>query len=213
MGVARPGDMGFDVCHLNLHKTFSTPHGGGGPGSGAVGCKDILKPFLPGSALGGGMGEQSVGQVKMFYGNFLVVLRALAYLMTLGNSGVREAAQTAVLNANYMKMKMEEAGYISAYPGICMHEFVLDLAKLKKETGVSALDVAKSMLDHGIHPPTMYFPLIVHEALMFEPTETESRETIDEVCQVMAAILKSAYDDPESCPVSYTHLRARRTRK
>lgn len=199
MGVARPGDMGFDVCHLNLHKTFSTPHGGGGPGSGAVGCKDILKPFLPASTLGETVGEQSIGQVKMFYGNFLVVLRALAYLMTLGNSGVREAAQTAVLNANYMKKKMEDAGYICAYPGICMHEFVLDLAKLKKDTGVSALDVAKSMLDWGIHPPTMYFPLIVHEALMFEPTETESRETLDEACEVMAKILKTAYEDPEAC--------------
>ena len=199
MGVARPGDMGFDVCHLNLHKTFSTPHGGGGPGSGAVGCKDILKPFLPASALGETVGEQSIGQVKMFYGNFLVVLRALAYLMTLGNSGVREAAQTAVLNANYMKKKMEEAGYVSAYPGVCMHEFVLDLAQLKKETGVSALDVAKSMLDHGIHPPTMYFPLLVHEALMFEPTETESRETLDEACEVMARILKTAYEDAEAC--------------
>ena len=199
MGVARPGDMGFDVCHLNLHNTFSTPHGGGGPGSGAVGCKDILKPFLPASALGETVGEQSIGQVKMFYGNFLVVLRALVYLMTLGNSGVREAAQTAVLNANYMKKKMEEAGYISAYPGVCMHEFVLDLAQLKKETGVSALDVAKSMLDHGIHPPTMYFPLIVHEALMFEPTETESRETLDEACEVMAKILKTAYEDAEAC--------------
>lgn len=205
MGVARPGDMGFDVCHLNLHKTFSTPHGGGGPGSGAVGCKNILKPFLPGSAIGGGGGEQSVGQVKMFFGNFLVVLRALAYLMTLGNSGVREAAQTAVLNANYMKAKMEEAGYVCAYPGICMHEFVLDLSQLKKETGVSALDVAKSMLDHGIHPPTMYFPLIVHEALMFEPTETESRETIDEACAVMAEILKTAKEDPEACHTAPHH--------
>lgn len=199
MGVVRPGDMGFDVCHLNLHKTFSTPHGGGGPGSGAVGCKDILKPFLPASTLGETASPQSIGQVKMFYGNFLVVLRALAYLMTLGNSGVREAAQTAVLNANYMKQKMEQAGYVCAYPGICMHEFVLDLAKLKKETSVSALDVAKSMLDHGIHPPTMYFPLIVHEALMFEPTETESREVIDEVCEVMAGILKTAYENPDAC--------------
>ena len=199
MGVARPGDMGFDVCHLNLHKTFSTPHGGGGPGSGAVGCKELLRPFLPGSALGGGGGEQSIGQVKAFYGNFLVVLRALAYLMTLGGPGVRDAAQTAVLNANYMKRKLEEAGYQSAFPGLCMHEFVLDLSQLKKETGVSALDVAKSMLDHGMHPPTMYFPLIVHEALMFEPTETESPETLDEACAVLADILRAAREDPEAC--------------
>ena len=198
MGVARPGDMGFDVCHLNLHKTFSTTHGGGGPGSGAVGCKNILKPFLPGSAIGGGGGEQSVGQVKMFFGNFLVVLRALAYLMTLGNSGVREAAQTAVLNANYMKAKMEEAGYVCAYPGICMHEFVLDLSQLKKETGVSALDVAKSLIDRGIHPPTMYFPLIVHEALMLEPTETESRETLDQAAEVFRQLYQLAHTDPEA---------------
>ena len=180
MGVARPGDMGFDVCHLNLHKTFATPHGGGGPGSGPVGCKAFLAPFLPGSALCRNGGEHSIGQVRAFHANFLVVVKALAYLLRLGNTGVAEAAHTAVLNANYLKRKLEEAGYTAAFPGLCMHEFVLTLEELKKETGVSALDVAKSMLDAGIHPPTMYFPLIVHEALMFEPTETESPETLDE---------------------------------
>ena len=158
MGVARPGDMGFDVCHLNLHKTFATPHGGGGPGSGPVGCKAFLAPFLPGSALCRNGGEHSIGQVRAFHANFLVVVKALAYLLRLGNTGVAEAAHTAVLNANYLKRKLEKAGYTAAFPGLCMHEFVLTLEELKKETGVSALDVAKSMLDAGIHPPTMYFP-------------------------------------------------------
>ncbi|MDR3998208.1 MAG: aminomethyl-transferring glycine dehydrogenase subunit GcvPB, partial [Evtepia sp.] len=174
MGHVRPGDMGFDCVHLNLHKTFSTPHGGGGPGSGPVGCKAFLAPFLPGSALCRNGGEHSIGQVRAFHANFLVVVKALAYLLRLGNTGVAEAAHTAVLNANYLKRKLEKAGYTAAFPGLCMHEFVLTLEELKKETGVSALDVAKSMLDAGIHPPTIYFPLIVHEALMFEPTETES---------------------------------------
>ena len=198
MGVARPGDMGFDVCHLNLHKTFATPHGGGGPGSGPVGCKAFLAPFLPGSALCRNGGEHSIGQVRAFHANFLVVVKALAYLLRLGNTGVAEAAHTAVLNANYLKRKLEEAGYTAAFPGLCMHEFVLTLEELKKETGVSALDVAKSMLDAGIHPPTMYFPLIGHEALMFEPTETESPETLDEAAAVLAEILRRAKEEPEA---------------
>ena len=198
MGVARPGDMGFDVCHLNLHKTFATPHGGGGPGSGPVGCKSFLAPFLPGSALCRNGGEHSIGQVRAFHANFLVVVKALAYLLRLGNTGVAEAAHTAVLNANYLKRKLEEAGYTAAFPGLCMHEFVLTLEELKKETGVSALDVAKAMLDAGIHPPTMYFPLIVHEALMFEPTETESPETLDEAAAVLAEILRRAKEEPEA---------------
>lgn len=198
MGVARPGDMGFDVCHLNLHKTFATPHGGGGPGSGPVGVKEFLIPFLPGSALGGYGGEQSIGQVRAFHANFLVVVRALAYLLRLGNAGIAEAAHTAVLNANYLKQKLEEAGYTAAFPGLCMHEFVLTLEGLKKETGVSALDAAKAMLDAGIHPPTMYFPLIVHEALMFEPTETETPEALDEAAAVLAEILRRAKENPEA---------------
>lgn len=198
MGIVRPGDMGFDCIHMNLHKTFATPHGGGGPGSGPVGCKAFLAPFLPGSALCRNGGEHSIGQVRAFHANFLVVVKALAYLLRLGNTGVAEAAHTAVLNANYLKRKLEKAGYTAAFPGLCMHEFVLTLEELKKETGVSALDVAKSMLDAGIHPPTMYFPLIVHEALMFEPTETESPETLDEAAAVLAEILRRAKEEPEA---------------
>ncbi len=210
MGVVRPGDMGFDVVHLNLHKTFATPHGGGGPGAGAVGVKECLAPFLPGpqveNAEGGYrfvMPKHSIGAVKAFYGNFLVVVRALAYAMTLGADGMPLAATTAVLNANYM-MKRLGGAFDMASGDICMHEFVMSLEKLKKETGVSALDVAKAMLDEGMHPPTMYFPMIVHEALMIEPTETESRETLDEAVELLLAIHDRAYSDPDgvrACPV------------
>ena len=203
MGIVRPGDMGFDVVHLNLHKTFSTPHGGGGPGSGAVGCKKTLSPFLP-KPLTDETGEgfdwhipQSVGKVRSFYGNFLVVVRALAYLITLGADGIREAAGNAVLNANYLLQKLRQ-DYTPAYDTDCMHEFVLTLETLKKETGVSAMDIAKGLLDHGIHPPTMYFPLIVHEALMLEPTETESRETLDEAAAVFHQLYEIARRDPEA---------------
>ena len=185
MGVSRPGDMGFDVVHLNLHKTFSTPHGGGGPGSGPVGCKSLLAPFLPGPVVKKQQNryhfekpEHSIGQVKSFYGNFTVVVKALSYILTLGAEGIREAAQNAVLNANYMMKKLDDL-YTIAYQERCMHEFVMSLEPLKKETGISAMDIAKGLLDNGIHPPTMYFPLIVHEALMVEPTETESKETLD----------------------------------
>lgn len=204
MGVVRPGDMGFDVVHLNLHKTFSTPHGGGGPGSGPVGCKEILKPFLPKNhpVQEGGQfffthAEHTVGNVKAFYGNFLVTLRALAYILTLGSEGIKESAQNAVLNANYLMKKIAK-DYDIAYEGICMHEFVMTLEKLKKETGVSAMDVAKALLDRGMHPPTMYFPLIVKEALMVEPTETESRETLDYVAQVFHEIYEETQKTPEA---------------
>lgn len=205
MGVVRPGDMGFDVTHLNLHKTFSTPHGGGGPGSGPVGCKQLLADFLPlyhaKKAKDGSytfaQPTHSVGSVKAFYGNFLVVVRALTYLFTLGGDGVREAAQNAVLNANYLREKLKDT-YEVAFDGICMHEFVLTLEKLKKEQDVSALDVAKTLLDHGIHPPTMYFPLIVHEALMVEPTETESRETLDAAAEILRSVYEQALRDPQS---------------
>ena len=192
MGIARPGDMGFDVVHLNLHKTFSTPHGGGGPGSGPVGCKEFLAPFLPGQGT-----EESIGRVKMFYGNFLVVVKALAYILTLGKEGIPEAAANAVLNANYMKAKLSDV-YEMAYPGPCMHEFVMTLEGLKKKAGVSAMDIAKSMLDHGIHPPTMYFPLIVHEALMVEPTETEPKETLDQAVEALHEIYRKALENPEA---------------
>jgi len=204
MGMVRPGDMGFDVIHLNLHKTFSTPHGGGGPGSGPVGCKELLKPFLPvfhqvreGDSCQFDAPAQSIGSVKAFYGNFLVVLRALAYVLTLGAEGIPEASANAVLNANYLMHEL--AGlYEMAYDGPCMHEFVMSLSKLKKENGVSAMDIAKSLLDHGIHPPTMYFPLIVEEALMVEPTETESKETLDQAAAVFRSIYETALSDPQS---------------
>jgi glycine dehydrogenase subunit 2 len=216
MGIARPGDMGFDVVHLNLHKTFSTPHGGGGPGSGAVGCKALLAPFLPTPKVVRGKDgfsfetpERSVGTVKAFYGNFLVALRALVYMLTLGANGLKDAALNAVLNANYMMKGLSDI-YDVAYPGICMHEFVLTLENLKKTRGVSAMDVAKSMLDYGMHPPTMYFPLIVKEALMIEPTETESRETLDEAIAVLREIRAKANSDPESLHSAPRHTVVRR---
>ncbi len=193
MGIVRPGDMGFDCIHLNLHKTFATPHGGGGPGSGAVGCKQLLSPYLPKSATLDGPGSR---QVRSFAGNFLVVVKALAYLMTLGQEGIPAAAQNAVLNANYLMQKLKGT-FTPAFDRTCMHEFVLDLSGLKRETGVSALDVAKSLIDYGMHPPTMYFPLIVHEALMLEPTETESRETLDWAAEVYRKLYDLAYSDPE----------------
>ena len=193
MGVVRPGDMGFDCIHLNLHKTFSTPHGGGGPGSGAVGCKAHLAQFLPKSAAMDGAGAI---QVRSFAGNFLVVLKALTYILALGKEGIPEAAQNAVLNANYLLSKIKGT-FEPAFDRICMHEFVLDLSKFKKETGVSALDVAKTLIDYGMHPPTMYFPLIVHEALMLEPTETESPETLERAAEVFRSLYELAYKDPD----------------
>ena len=193
MGHVRPGDMGFDCIHMNLHKTFATPHGGGGPGAGAVGCKEFLKDFLPKSALMEGEGRL---QVRGFAGNFLVVVRALAYLLTLGKEGVPEASANAVLNANYLMQKIKGT-FKPAFDRVCMHEFVLDLSEFKKETGVSALDVAKSLIDNGMHPPTMYFPLIVHEALMLEPTETESKETLDEAAEIFRKLYDLAHTDPE----------------
>lgn len=202
MGTVRPGDMGFDVIHLNLHKTFSTPHGGGGPGSGPVGCKSFLAEFLPSIRIEGTnelvmkKAEHSIGEVKAFYGNFLVVVRALTYLINLGREGVPQASQLAVLNANYMMSQLKNH-YKMAYNTTCMHEFVMSLEELKKQTGVSAMDIAKGLLDHDIHPPTMYFPLIVHEALMIEPTETESKETMDHVIQVLIELFEEAHNNPE----------------
>ncbi len=216
MGVVRPGDMGFDVIHLNLHKTFSTPHGGGGPGSGAVGCKKLLAPFLPGPVVAAdGTGchlvqpEHSIGRVKNFYGNFAVAVRALTYVLTLGREGIPEAAKNAVLNANYM-MKLLSEKYTIAYAGPCMHEFVMCLQDLKDATGCSAMDIAKGLLDHGIHPPTMYFPLIVHEALMIEPTETESQETMDEVCGVFLHLWDVAHSAPQTLHDAPTRTPVRR---
>jgi len=202
-GVVRPGDMGFDVIHLNLHKTFSAPHGGGGPGAGPVGCKEPLLPFLPAPVVkaaseGFDWAEpsQSVGRIKMFYGHFPVIVKALTYVLTLGAEGIREMSETAVLNANYLKNLLKEC-FDTAYEGYCMHEFVLTLEKLKKEKGVSALDIAKALLDEHMHPPTMYFPLIVSEALMLEPTETESKTDIEEAAKKLTAVYRKAKEQPE----------------
>ena len=214
MGHVRPGDMGFDCVHLNLHKTFSTPHGGGGPGSGPVGCKAMLAQFLPSPHVEEKDGkfvfaapEHTMGQVRSFYGNFLVVVKALAYLITLGKEGIPEASAGAVLNANYL-MKQLAGAYDMSYDTQCMHEFVMTLQGLAHDTGVTAMDVAKRLLYFGMHPPTMYFPLIVHEALMVEPTETESMETLDEAARVFLDILAEAKTDAESlhhaphdCPI------------
>ena len=203
-GVVRPGDMGFDCIHSNLHKTFATPHGGGGPGAGAVGCKDFLRRYMPGPLVvekDGKFGfeypEKSIGRVKMFYGNFDVCIKALTYVLSLGREGIPEAAKNAVLNANYMMACLKDK-FDMAYDQTCMHEFVMTLEKLHKETGVSALDVAKGMLDFDLHPPTMYFPLIVHEALMVEPCETESKQLMDEVCDIYGKLRDMAYSDPDS---------------
>lgn len=204
MGHCRPGDMGFDVVHLNLHKTFSTPHGGGGPGCGAVGCKDLLVPHLPKPVLEEGEEglfwnmdrPESVGRLKAFYGHFAVVVRAYCYLRSLGANGLRAASTQAVLSANYMQEKLKDT-YPAAFPRVCMHEFVAGMGELKKETGVSAKDLAKGMLDLGMHPPTMYFPLNVAEALMFEPTETESIETIDEAIEGLIGLVDQAHEDPQ----------------
>ncbi len=204
MGIAKPGAMGFDVIHLNLHKTFATPHGGGGPGSGPVGCKAKLAEFLPKPTIKNEDGKysfdvpaNSIGKVRGFYGNFLVCVKALAYIMTLGAQGIHEASANAVLNANYL-MNMLKDDYDVPFEGPCMHEFVMSLDGLKKDTGITASDIAKGLIDLGIHPPTMYFPLIVHEALMLEPTETESRETLDAAIAALKALKAKAYSDPEA---------------
>ena len=212
LGRVRPGDMGFDVTHLNLHKTFSTPHGGGGPGSGPVGCKEFLKPFLPKPYVVKGEDGwhfdrdslQSIGQVKAFYGNFLVVVKALTYILTLGAEGIREVSEGAVLNANYL-CELLSKWYDVPYGKRCMHEFVVSMEQMKKDCGVSAMDIAKGLIDHGIHPPTMYFPLIVHEALMWEPTETEPKEVLDEAAKAMEALYTQAAEHPQElleAPVS-----------
>ncbi|MDL2236907.1 aminomethyl-transferring glycine dehydrogenase subunit GcvPB [Christensenellaceae bacterium OttesenSCG-928-K19] len=205
MGVTRPGDMGFDVVHWNLHKTLSAPHGGGGPGSGPVGCKKLLSAYLPVPVItkdddGYHMEydrPKSIGRVKSFYGNFLVALKAYSYLLMLGGDGLKAASVNAVLNANYMLHSLKDYSDVT-YDSPCMHEFVIGLESFKKRTGVSAMDVAKSMIDKGFHPPTMYFPLIVPEALMFEPTETESRETLDASLAAIKEILTQAETDPEA---------------
>ena len=200
MGWARPGDMGFDVVHLNLHKTFSTPHGGGGPGSGPVGAKAHLAPFLPVPTVKR-EGEryvldfdrpQTIGRMRSFYGNFAVMVRAYAYIRMLGAEGLKRASAMAVLNANYLRKKLAGAGYRIPYDRLCKHEFIA-----QPPEGLKALDVAKALLDYGYHPPTVYFPLIVKEAMMIEPTETESKETLDEYAGVMAEIARRGLADPD----------------
>ena len=203
VGMCRPGDMGFDVVHLNLHKTFSTPHGGGGPGSGPVGVKKELVPFLPVPVVEHGADgcyldydrPLSIGRIRSFYGNFGVVVRAYAYIMILGAEGLRKVSEAAVLNANYVMSKLKKY-YLLPHDRTCMHEFVLSGEK-QKSLGVSTLDIAKRLLDFGFHPPTVYFPLIVKEAIMIEPTETESRETLDEFVDAMIQIAREAETDPE----------------
>ncbi|MGI6152559.1 MAG: aminomethyl-transferring glycine dehydrogenase subunit GcvPB [Christensenellaceae bacterium] len=217
MGICRPGDMGFDVIHLNLHKTFSTPHGGGGPGSGPVGVKSFLADFLPVPIVqkndhSYGLNfdrPKSIGKTKNFYGNFLVFLKAYSYIYALGGKGLREASENAVLNANYMLRALEKYSDLK-YAAPCMHEFVLSLETLKNKTGVTAADVAKALMDRGIHPPTMYFPLIVHEALMVEPTETESIDTLSEAIHAFEEIFEKAYSDPDSLKAAPVAMQVRR---
>ena len=204
MGRTRPGDMGFDALHINLHKTFSTPHGGGGPGAGPVCVSAALTPFLPGplpvrlddGTYGLGWTERSIGRVRSCLGNFGVLVRAYAYVLALGGDGLTAASEQAVLSANYLKERLKGA-YPLPYDRPCMHEFVLSGSKLRKEHGIHTLDVAKRLLDYGIHPPTIYFPLIVDEAMMFEPTETESLEDLDRIVAAMLAIADEAVTDPD----------------
>ncbi len=203
LGKMRPGDAGFDVVHLNLHKTFGTPHGGGGPGAGPVGVKDHLAGFLPVPVIRKDGGKytldfdlpDSIGKIAPFFGNFLVMVKAYAYIRALGAEGLERAAEMAVLNANYLLKKISSL-YEVPYEKGCLHEFVASASKLRREHGISALDVAKALIDAGFHPPTVYFPLIVKEALMIEPTETESKETLDAFVEAMAAVKEEAERDP-----------------
>lgn len=204
LGISRPGDMGFDVVHLNLHKTFSTPHGGGGPGAGPVGVKKDLVPFLPVPVVAKNENEYffdydrplSIGKVKSLYGNFGILVRAYTYIMSMGPDGLKSIAENAVLNANYIANKLKDK-YFLPVDRECMHECVLSGDWQKKKNGVTTLDIAKRLLDFGFHPPTIYFPLIVSEAMMIEPTESESRETLDEFIAVMRQIADEAENDPE----------------
>ncbi len=205
LGISRPGDMGFDVMHLNLHKTFSTPHGGGGPGSGPVGVKTFLMPYLPGPRPVEGpdgtyrlepAGPLSIGRVRSFFGNFLVLVRAYAYIRAQGPEGLRQVAEDAVLAANYL-WSILGPDFPLAYDRIPKHEFVVSPAALCHETGVRALDLAKGICDAGVHPPTVYFPLIVDEAMMVEPTETEGKENLDRLAAAFQQVAGEARTDPE----------------
>jgi glycine dehydrogenase subunit 2 len=214
MGRSRPGDMGFDIVHVNLHKSFSQPHGGGGPGAGPIAASDRIEPYLPRPQVvrrepqNGGEPSfdldfdrpKSIGRLRGFQGNFGVFVRSYAYILSLGGDGLQEASETAVLNANYLLARLEQ-GSAGRYTPVAfdtrpMHEFVLSGAPAKKELGIKTLDIAKRLLDFGMHPPTVYFPLLVDEALMVEPTETETRETLDAFAEAIEAILAEAGDDP-----------------
>jgi glycine dehydrogenase subunit 2 len=216
MGVCRPGDMGFDIVHFNLHKSFTQPHGGGGPGAGPIAVSDQIEPFLPRPQVvrrehtGNGAEPsydldydrpKSIGRLRGFQGNYGVFVRSYAYIRSLGAPGLREVSETAVLNANYVLARLRREGVLeylpAAYERLCMHEFVLSGAPMKRELGIRTLDLAKRLLDHGVHPPTVYFPLIVDEALLVEPTETETKETLDRFAETVAAIVKEARADPE----------------
>jgi glycine dehydrogenase subunit 2 len=227
MGICRPGDMGFDIVHFNLHKSFTQPHGGGGPGSGPIAVSDRIEPFLPrpqvvrreragnGSAPAAGNGSgrggayydldydrpKSIGRLRGFQGNYGVFVRSYAYIRSLGAPGLREVSEVAVLNANYLLAKLRREGVLdllpAAYDRLCMHEFVLSGAPMKRDLEIKTLDLAKRLLDFGVHPPTVYFPLIVDEALLIEPTETETKETLDRFVEIVAEILREAREDPE----------------
>jgi glycine dehydrogenase subunit 2 len=205
VGKARPGDFGFDIVHINLHKTFATPHGGGGPGAGPVGVIDKLVDYLPVSIVvkrndGTYALEydrpKSIGYIAPFYGNFAVILRAYVYILMLGKAGLVRVAENAVLNANYIRVKLKKH-FEQAVDAICMHECVLTPSKNMLEAGVHALDVAKALIDRGFHPPTVYFPTTVHDAIMIEPTETESKETLDAFIEAMKDIAEIAETEPE----------------
>ncbi len=208
MGLSRPGDMGFDIVHFNLHKSFTQPHGGGGPGSGPIAVSDRIAPFLPIPVI---VREdaftldydrpQSIGRLRGFQGNYGCFVRAYAYIRSLGAPGLKDASETAVLNANYLLARLRELGVTEqlplAYGDLCMHEFVLSGAPMKRDSKIKTLDLAKRLLDYGYHPPTVYFPLLVDEAIMVEPTETETKETLDGFAVALAEILREAADDPE----------------
>ncbi len=217
LGRVKPGDLGFDVFHLNLHKTFSTPHGGGGPGAGPIAVKAHLAPFLPTPHVRRDEGnsryvlatpERSVGRLGLFHGNFGVLVRAYAYILSLGADGLRDISEAAVLNANYVQTRLRGA-YRLSYDRRCMHECVLSGSR-QKAKGVKTLDIAKRLIDYGFHPPTVYFPLIVDEAMMIEPTESESKETLDAFCEAMLAIAKEAEQSPDLLHEAPHHAPVRR---
>ena len=208
MGITRPGDMGFDIVHFNLHKSFTQPHGGGGPGSGPIAVSDRMEPYLMDPRIvrldDGGFdlrsdSPDSIGRLRGFQGNYGCFVRCYAYIRSLGAEGLRDASVTAVLNANYLLARLGDLAPLLplAHGERCMHEFVLSGAPMKRELGIRTLDLAKRLLDHGFHPPTVYFPLLVDEALLIEPTETETRETLDAFAEAIAAILAEAAEDPE----------------